>query len=283
LIDKSESYPLTLADKYPWKRVEHGDFDKLGDIPPGKWVFISYYGIEKKQQLDEKGQVNLALLDRFQDDELFMFSCIVPLRDADLIKLSRFKSLRGLSFGIEDGFTDARILSRFKDLERLIIYDLNPPYQNFWKAKEAAATLGAMSKLRSLTLYSSFCDDDTMQIIEKLTNLESLWLLHSNLSDRGLQSIQTLTSLREIGFKSPLNGSSGITDEGIAVFAKLKKLESLFIEAPNVSDEAIEALKARFPNAKIRVYNKKSPVVKQASETLKEKAEPNKLLNANKK
>jgi len=257
LIDKSDSYPVTVYGTTPPKiktMLEYGDFDKLTAIPPGKWVSIINYGADKSQRLDddEKGQVNLAPLDRFQDGELFMFSCGVSLHDADLIKLSRFESLQGLRFAVDDGFTDARVLKQFKDLERLTIYDI---HQKFWKTKEAAATLGSMTKLRSLTLYGSFCDDDTMQIIGNLTNLESLWLPHMiHLSDRGLKSIQKITSLREMLFRNMLNGNPGITDEGLAGFAKLKNLEFLRMDVTNVSDEAVEALQAKFPNAKIKIH-----------------------------
>ena len=118
-----------------------------------------------------------------------------------------------------------------------------------------------MSHLRSLALNGSPCDDDTMQVIGKLKKLEALSLTNVSVSDRGLKAIQAITSLREIHLKTsiPRKGTPGITDEGLAGFAKLKRLDSLTLgfAAYNVSDKAIEALRAKFPNAKIRVFNKR--------------------------
>jgi len=134
---------------------------------------------------------------------------------------------------------------------------IRDPHQQFSKAKDAVDTLGSMSRLRTLDLYGSHCDDDTMQAIGKMTKLESLHLTNVTLSDKGLKSLQSIESLREIYLFSPLHGNPNITEEGLAGFAKLKKLESLSIHAINVSGKAIDALRAKLPNVQIEFSNKR--------------------------
>ncbi len=74
LVDKSAPFPFTRRGLRKWRietKYDCGYFAKLTAIPSGQWLFIAAYGSEKSQRINEKGQVNLAPLDRFKDGDLF--------------------------------------------------------------------------------------------------------------------------------------------------------------------------------------------------------------------
>lgn len=128
------------------------------------------------------------------------------------------------------------------------------------------AVLTGLDQLKILRLNSANVDDDSLAALNSLTSLEELELLSSSLSDAGLSQLR-LPNLRSLR----LEGSEGITDEGIANLTGLPKLETLGVEFTSVQGLNLEALASNANLKEFRIHERDFAGTKDDIDSLKAK------------
>ena len=157
-------------------------------------------------------------------------------RGLDLVAfahLARVLSLRKLTFS-GGSFSDADLapLAALVNLERLSLSECNEVHGTFCKH------LIGLPRLRRLTL-GEFGGQVTDEGLASIAGLSSLTNLHVSgpFTNVGLAHLAVLQNLDSLAVES-----SHVTAQGIAVVAKLPKLNYLYFDTPDLADDSIPAL-----------------------------------------
>ncbi len=117
-------------------------------------------------------------------------------------------------------------------------------FQKLSPTSDNLLLLAELKSLRSLNLSDSSFNDDSLAVLEKVTDrLTNLDLRGCQLSDIATPMIARFTELRALRF-SGKNGKTSIGDDGLAALAALKNLKVLALDDLWIGSTGIEALAA---------------------------------------
>lgn len=127
------------------------------------------------------------------------------------------------------------ILSRMKSLKAISFAKSTPI------TKEGLSRLATLPNLEYLDLTDTNVDNSFLPALAKFERMEELLLDGLGLTDENLECLAEMSQLRSLHICK-----SKITDRGIGKIRKIKKLNTLLIDAcPGVSDEVAKGLKLR--------------------------------------
>jgi hypothetical protein len=279
LVDRDKRFPVTYKakqidyDNQPKRTLTPEQIALRGfdgylkgviRIPPRKSLYISgYHTGESDTKAWTPEPIDLEPLRAFNEGDLYGFATYpYPLlvNETALGTLCRFHGMRCLEIMPTKGVRCIAPLRKLKQLDHLSVLEVEA--DDFLEARDAIAIITSCTELRSLGFAGSKVNDEALEAFRKLKKLEALnvdWN-KEQITVRGFRAIAEMTSLREIELGPKFDVS--VTDEAILAFRNLPNLERLRVgPVPHVSDQAINALRQKFPDADIQVYNRPLPPI----------------------
>lgn len=112
----------------------------------------------------------------------------------------------------------------------------------------ALATLGGLTKLSKLNLYSTSVGDAAWAELTDLKDLRWLNVDKTNITDQSLEALGKLTGLTFLHL-----GSTQITDAGLQRLAGLSNLETLIVTRTAVTQDGVDQLQQALPKTEIQL------------------------------
>lgn len=191
---------------------------------------------------------------RISDDGLKAISELHGLKVLNLANETNF-SARGLAYlkntpklsnlivlNCNIGRDEAEAICTLKQIDQVSV-EGNIDFGN----EELAMVVKALPHLRYLSITATGVTNDGIKHVLKLKNLRRLRAKHLDLTSKGLEILSRLPHVERLDVKE----NPKLTSTDLKVIEKMKSLEELEIDSPNVSHEAKGALKRRMKGLKI--------------------------------
>jgi serine/threonine protein kinase/formylglycine-generating enzyme required for sulfatase activity len=163
---------------------------------------------------------------QWQLNDVALYQNIMP---GDLDKLVSCRNLKSLDARVSNiGDSDCVTIGRMTNLEVLTLVGTHQITNTGIK------NLGALQKLRRLSLVHFPISDEAMDVIASMTELRKLDLVETPVTDVGFKKLETLVHLEE-----QLNLPSGVTDQGLSILGSFPQLKKLGLYGHQVTDSSI--------------------------------------------
>ena len=208
--------------------------------------------LELCQQITDVGIRNLQLASRLR----VMRLTGTPISNDGVKHLTKLSQLVALDLEVCDHVTDdgCRWLGKMQQLKVLVLKKAGFEPRRITSA--GIANLGNLTRLESLNLYGNLLDDDSMDVLARLSNLRELDLSLIAISDAGLARVATLSKLERLellfseGFAGPR-----VTDQGIEMLGRLRRLRSLNLIGAEITDAGLQHLSGLAQLKTLRLAN----------------------------
>jgi len=206
-----------------------GPVDYEAERKAAEWV-LSVGGA--LNTIDESGSLTWAGPGVKLPDGQWLLNDVALYQDVmpgDLDKLVSCRNLKSLDARVSNiGDSDCVTIGRMTNLEVLTLFGTNQITNTGIK------NLGALQKLRRLSLVHFPLSDEALDIIASMTELRKLDLVETPVTDAGFKKLATLVHLEE-----QLNLPSGVTDQGLSILGSFPQLKKLGLYGHQVTDSSI--------------------------------------------